>query len=428
MAGTEGHIIMQQVNAAAMEEDAVAIARRKIAGGRNAPFFRKPYLDAAFNGSLFLWDTCMIAAWAKYYTRELPVIPALDNFYRVQDADGFLCREYLPDGTAAWDKGHPIAVAPPILAWAELELHSRTADLQRLRKVYPALVRLHRYMERTYREDDGLYFSDAHGSGMDNIPRAPRGWKPDGNGIALDIERCHPSVREFARVTAKDAELGNCLAWNRQGRAVDLSAQMALDAGHLARIASLLGRPAEESSWQRERDAINETINRRCWSATAAFYLDLGYGKPIERRHVGMFWTLWSGAAAERTQRQALVRALQDPARFNRPVPVPSLAADEPEYKPWGQYWRGGVWAPTTYMVLRGLRACGEERAAARIARRLYNAVACVWRHTGTFWENYAPETLSYGQPARPDFCGWTALVPVSIRREFHTDERNGVL
>jgi hypothetical protein len=38
-----------------------------------------------------------------------------------------------------------------------------------------------------------------------------------------------------------------------------------------------------------------------------------------------------------------------------------------------------------------------------------------VFKDTGTFWENYAPEASTPGLLARPDFIGWTGLVPISI-------------
>jgi hypothetical protein len=45
--------------------------------------------------------------------------------------------------------------------------------------------------------------------------------------------------------------------------------------------------------------------------------------------------------------------------------------------------------------------------------------VAQVFETTGTFWENYSPDSLAPGRVARPDFCGWTALAPIAVLREF---------
>ena len=400
-------------------QDAVlSIARRKISGGPDAPFFKRPYLDAAFNGNIFFWDTCFIAGWAKYHP-ELPIAEALDNFYLVQGADGHICREYSPDGREIWDPAHPISVNPPILAWAELELHGQGLAPGRLATNYPALCRFHRSLESKFRNEDGLFHSDSHGSGMDNLLRCPRGWKPDAEGIPLDGSRCHPDFYSFVCSFLFREELNGSVVWNRQGRSVDFSAQMAFDALNLAEIAKKLGLGEEESAWRREADGINEAINRLCWNPQTGFYNDLGYGRRIDRDHIGMFWTLWSGAAAERSIVETLVAALEDPSRFGRPFPVPSLSASDPDYRPWGDYWRGGVWAPTNYMVLRGLAAVGERDVACRLARKMVDGVIEVFDRTGTFWENYSPEFPAYGNPSRPDFCGWTPLIPIAIAREF---------
>jgi hypothetical protein len=396
----------------------LAIARRKITGGPDAPFFKAPYLDAAFNGDIFLWDTCMIAAWAKYFP-ELPITQALDNFYSVQRPDGFICRQYAPDGSASFDSGHPISVNPPLLTWAEWELHGHGVDPSRLQRVYPALTRFHRFLEKTYRCEDGLFFSDSHGSGMDNLTRSPRGWTPDDQGIRLREAHCHKSLGGFFSNFLYREELAHAAFWNRQGRSVDFSAQMAFDAHHLSLVANALALPKEADAWQREADTINAAINTHCWDPATGFYSDLGYGKKIPREHIGMFWTLWSGAASDKTTTTALVHALKDPKRFGRPVPVPSLSASDPDYSPWGNYWRGGVWPPTCYMVLRGLAHAGLREEAVPIAQKLVTAVDHVFELTGTFWENYAPEFPCYGNPALPDFCGWTPLIPVAIRREF---------
>jgi len=70
-------------------------------------------------------------------------------------------------------------------------------------------------------------------------------------------------------------------------------------------------------------------------------------------------------------------------------------------------------------MILRGLQKCGQQRTAVQLAKQYYWAVSEVYKKTGTFWENYAPDMVDKGNQSRPDFCGWTAIVPISIYREF---------
>ena len=90
-----------------MYETAIGIAKKKIRGGPHDPAFPKPFLDAAFSTNIFLWDTCFIAAYAKYHQAELPIANALDNFYVRQDTDGFICREYTETGLPVLAQGPP---------------------------------------------------------------------------------------------------------------------------------------------------------------------------------------------------------------------------------------------------------------------------------------------------------------------------------
>ena len=114
-----------------------------------------------------------------------------------------------------------------------------------------------------------------------------------------------------------------------------------------------------------------------------------------------------------------MLGCLVDPNQFWRRIPVASWPADQTGFSAVGSYWMGSVWAPTNYMVIRGLQRCGQQGLATRLARQYYWSVARVFKSTGTFWENYAPDALSKGNIARPDFCGWTGLAPIALYREF---------
>jgi hypothetical protein len=392
---------------AEMYRAAIAIAKSKIRGGPQDPAYPKPFLDAAFSSNIFLWDTCFIAAYAKYHQRELPIANALDNFYQRQDEDGFICREYTNTGQAFWPKSHPVSINPPLLAFAELELYGQSRDRERLQGAYPKLRAFFEFLYRTYRGEDGLFFSDALGSGMDNIQRYPDGWQDDYAGITLPP--APPGHYAYSGLSP---------AWNRQGRSVDFSAQMALFAENLATIAMLVGPRGDFDRYARIPSEIGAAINRHCWSEADGFYYDLGYGRPIRRKHIGMFWVMLAGVAPTDRLRR-VVDHLVDPNQFWRTIPVATWPADQPGFSPVGDYWKGSVWAPTNYMVIRGLQRCGRGQLADRLARQYYWSVAEVFKATGTFWENYAPDLVRPGKPARADFCGWTGLAPIALYHEF---------
>ena len=70
-------------------------------------------------------------------------------------------------------------------------------------------------------------------------------------------------------------------------------------------------------------------------------------------------------------------------------------------------------------MVIKGLTKVGRHDLAQDLAEKTYAAIAEVFDATDTFWENYAPDLISYGMPAKKDFCGWTGLVPIAIYHEY---------
>ena len=55
--------------------------------------FVSPFIDAAFNQNIFLWDTCFMTMFCNYAHPYVPGIGSLDNFYARQHEDGEICRE-----------------------------------------------------------------------------------------------------------------------------------------------------------------------------------------------------------------------------------------------------------------------------------------------------------------------------------------------
>jgi neutral trehalase len=71
-------------------------------------------------------------------------------------------------------------------------------------------------------------------------------------------------------------------------------------------------------------------------------------------------------------------------------------------------------------MVLNGLRDYGEEKLARKIAEKYHFAISRLYESTGTIWENIPPDQCEKPSPrAGRDFCGWSALGPISVWREF---------
>ena len=349
------------------------------------------FIDPAFNDCIFMWDSCFMTLFGRYGARAFPFVRTLDNLYAKQHPDGFICREI---GRALGDdrfaRFDPSSTGPNVMAWAEWEHYRNFGDRARLARVFPVLRAYHQWL-RAYRTwPDGSYWSTGWGCGMDNQPRLPTGTP------YADPEHYH------GRMTWVDATL-----------------QQILSARLLAQMGRTLGAEAEVADMREEVVRLGRFVNDRLWSDADRFYCDrLDDGALNHVKSVGGYWALLAGVVPA-ARLAPFVAHLENPRAFKRPHRVPSLSADHPGYDARGGYWKGAVWAPTTYMVLRGLTEVGRDALAHEIACNHLDNVVTVFEKTGTVHENYAPESAAPGTPSKPDFVGWTGLPPIAVLLEY---------
>ncbi|MCC6545708.1 hypothetical protein IT570_00960 [Candidatus Sumerlaeota bacterium] len=348
------------------------------------------YVDACFAEGIFQWDSCFITFWLKYAQGGLPNIAnplsCLDNFYARQDADGAIAREILADGSFAQNKSaehdtpdtkpyfnHRAFTNPPLFSWAEWEYYEHTGDESRLRDVLPILGKYFDwYTNHRMRETSYLWY-DEWGSGMDNVPR------------------------------------GDAWGW------VDYTCQAALDCEFISQIAIIVEDNELADSAAANYLALKNLVNDKMWNEMKQYYSDVDRDDLwTGTLNVGSYWALMADLAP-RDRAAEMVKHLRSVRSFARRHMVPALAAHERGFAPRGDYWRGGVWAPTTYMVIRALERLGETELAHHIAVNHVSNVAQVFAQTGTIWENYSPDVVAQGEKAKPDFCGWSALGPIAV-------------
>ncbi len=349
------------------------------------------FIDTAFNDCTFLWDSCLMTMFGRYGARAFEFQRTLDNFYAKQHPDGFICRQLGREkGDDRFNRFEPDSTGPNVLAWAEWEHYSNFGDRERLARVFPVLRAYHQWL-RAYRTwQDGSYWSSGWGCGMDNQPRLPK-------------EAPYASPEHYH----------GRMSW------VDVTLQQILSARLLVRIGRELGAEGAVADMASEVERLTRFVNDHLWSAASRFYCDrFDDGRLNGVKTIGAYWALLAGVVPKKRLGRFLAH-LEDPKAFKRPHRVPSLSADTPGYKPEGDYWRGGVWPPTNYLLLRGLTLLGRDPLAHEIARNHLDNVLSVFQQTGTLHENYAPETAAPGQPARRDFVGWSALPPVAVLLEY---------
>ena len=344
------------------------------------------YCDAAFSQNIFQWDTCFMERFLRYAPKEFCAYGSLDNFYRKQHADGFICREIdAVTGKDFWEVSHGSSINPPLFSDAEWSLYQLTGDTARLEQVIEPLRRYHEWTNRNRRADDGIgYWTTALGSGMDNSPRA------------LDLG-------------GDDAHLSYGYVW------MCMTAQQALSARRIGQIAGEIGRADLQQAFASEFETLTDYVFATFWDEARGVYSDLGPDGLVSRVLTpAMCWPLLLAGHDEARSRR-VTDVLTDESLFWRQHAISSLSADHELFDPDGHYWCGSVWPPMVYLAARAMQAAGHHEIAREISENHLVNLADVYSSSQTFWENYAPDDAKPGAISRPEFVGWTGCGPIAL-------------
>lgn len=360
------------------------LAFRNIKNPSKESGFINSYIDTAYNGNIFMWDSNFITLFARYGSRSYPFQRTLDNFYSKQHPDGFICREiWGTTGEDCFNRYDPTSTGPNLIPWSEMEYFQHFGEWNRLHKIFPVLSAYYQWLKLNRTWQDGSYWSSGWGTGMDNMPRVPKNYN---------------QIFSHGHMTWLDT----CLQQLFIGKIL-------VDFGFYVE------RWQEIEDVEDELKTLKKLVKEKLWDSNTSFFYDkYADGSLGTLKSIGAYWALFTDLLDEE-ETKAFVAHLSDPQTFYRKHPIPSIPADHEKYQADGRYWQGGVWAPTNYMVIKGLQRNGFHSLAFDLALKHHQQVGEVFKKTNTFWEYYAPESSEPGLLARPDFVGWTGLVPVAI-------------
>ncbi|MDO7743724.1 MAG: hypothetical protein MUP99_08125, partial [Pedobacter sp.] len=288
-------------------------------------------------------------------------------------------------GTEIFSKYDPSSTGPNILPWAEWDYYQYYKDKERLNTVFPVLLAYYEWFRQNRAWKDGSYFSTGWACGMDNQPRVEPGYNP-----------------EFSH---------GFMSW------IDTNLEQLFAAKLLIRMAGILDRENDVNQIKIEIEELTAYTQSKMWDEKNGFFFDRYRDGTLSGiKSIAAYWALLAEVVPV-NQLKKFVAHLENPAEFSRLHRVPTLSADTKGYRADGNYWQGGVWAPTSYMVLRGLSTYRQDSLAFDIAMNHLNNVVKVYTQTGTLWENYAPDRLEGRY--RKDLVGWTGLVPISVLFEY---------
>ncbi len=354
---------------------------------------KSPFMDEAFqNGVIWIWDTEFMSMFCKYAPHRFPGVESFENFWHP-------IHDNVTSTQIIW---HPDN--PPFFAWVEWENYRFTGDKGRLRW----LIDTTRYLQRHFdyfeklRQGQSVFGSENQAAAQMSSDSIGYQW----DGVASGMDNS-PRGRSSGSIY-----------W------IDAMAQQALAAVCIARLAHEIGNTTVETQFTSRYNQYKQRINQHYWDATDGFYYDIdaGTGHAFDKvKTPTSYWAMLAGVP-DSNQANRMIRFISDPDAFGGAVMLPSLARNDWEFDPTGGYWKGSVWLPLAYMSIKAMEKYGYYELADSAARSVVNHMLATYQSftPRTIWECYnptqpKPATVEGGELVRADFCGWSALGPISL-------------
>lgn len=164
----------------------------------------------------------------------------------------------------------------------------------------------------------------------------------------------------------------------------------------MARLAKQLGFTADALWLENEAVRIADRMHALLYCVKDGFFRDrLWNGTFSPVKTMTLFYPLLAGIA-DRHVKDNLRRMLLDPEQFFGDNLIPTVSRDDPAYCDGldhsGNYWRGNIWPPTTYIVYLAIKEAGWDEIAAEYARRVLAQFMEYWNRYGHAYENYPAE------------------------------------
>lgn len=364
------------------------------------------YMDEGlWDDTIWIWDSEFMVMFCKYAPKLFPGIQTLDNFYytMLEDSDSSLRIQH-PDN-------------PPFFAWVENDYYKITGDRDHIRELLLDKKFPQRYWDLfpTLSPERKLQF--------DHYPIALK-YK----GIGYEWSGISSGMDNTPRTRA-----GKGMLW------VDAISQQALSALYISRLAKVAGDGATAREFEKKWKELRVIVNKYYWDDSDGCYYDIVpapsgetasvadvQASPSAWRTTGIltpasFWPMLAEIPSKAQARRMTEFALR-PDKLGGEVPWVTVSRDDPDFDANdGWYWRGSMWLPTAYMGIKALEKYGFQEAADTTAEKVLSWMLRTYcdYEPHTIWECYSPTaptpSSNHGKRVRPDFCGWSAIGPISL-------------
>ncbi len=359
-----------------------------------------PYLDEnCYDDQIWIWDGCFMVMFSKYAPQSFPGKETLMNYYApIHDGAPSPLRIHLRDN-------------PPLFAWTEKENFVFSGDTTYI----DMILKDKKYLQKHY----DYFNSLERGSRNDSISTQP---------IYMTVYHDSLGMADGYSCTGNSSGMDNTPRGRAHGgwsgiRWIDAISQQALAAENIAELLEMRGEKTEAKRWRKEYDRLRRIVNERYWDDRDGFYYDIAVesGEPSRVMTPASFWAMIAGIP-DSTQAARMVEKLRDPSLLGGERPWNSLARTDADFDSvTGNYWRGGIWLPIVYMGTKALERYGYQELADSLAGKVVEMQARIYERMEphTIWECYSPvadaPSTEHGHTVRQEFCGWSALGPISL-------------
>jgi putative isomerase len=317
--------------------------------------------------NVWSWDHCFNAIALSYKYPELAWDQLMIMFDH-QDENGAI-PDSINDYIVVWN-----FCKPPIHGWALKKMLENTdhIDRKRLLEIYEPLCRWTNWW-LNYRDYDN-----------DGIPQYNHGNDSGWDNSTVFIER--PPIES-----------------------PDLSAFLVIQMEVLSEVADRLGRKAEAQMWKEKSHTLLDKLLKHSLKDDKLSALQSGTHKPISSQSLLLYIPILLAKRLPEKVLENLIKGLKE----NDMITDYGLATESiksPYYESDG-YWRGPIWAPSTMLIVDGLKESGETSLAKDIVLKFANMCS-----RSGFAENYDALT---GEGLRDRAYTWTSSVFLILAHEY---------
>jgi len=318
----------------------------------------------------WLWDTMFVADLLSLLPGQVQLLRGVfQNYWDFQQRwnaakpvfmHGMVANYVAPFDAPGWRDGKQWRTFPaysqaPLLAWGMERVYLRNGDKELLRIGLPELESFHEWY---WRERD---ITNAGLIGVGDYSGDPQHARYETYDREVDLDGLkmipHPGR----------AAGPNNGAWYGNIAIPANTAYLLLAEQSLERMAHVMGDHAMAMRRQARYQKGVQAMQQQMWNEDASCFLSINVltGKQTGAPTIGGFMPLMARVPTL-PQARSMAAALNTSA-WNTPLPIPTVASTDNEYKP-DDFWRGDVWPAPNYQVATGLALYGYRDTASHIA------------------------------------------------------------